>query len=68
MSFGLDSAVKTFSTLISDADCALQTQPDAALIGVEIQAENLLPYDMTQRENHAYPCTSSEMRQPAETE
>ena len=75
VSFGFDTAVKTFSQMISNIardavsaakawhfiklmgrdasqvtlDCALQTQPNIALIGEEIQSENMLLHDVTER-------------------
>eukprot|EP01083_Nonionella_stella_P197196 725169_1 len=73
VSFGFDTAVKTYSHMISNIardcvsaakawhfvklmgrdasqvtlDCAIQTQPNIALIGEEIQAENKLLHDIT---------------------
>lgn len=73
ISFGFDTAVKTYSHMISNIardsvsaakawhfiklmgrdasqvtlDCAIQTHPNIALIGEEIQAENLLLADIT---------------------
>eukprot|EP01083_Nonionella_stella_P085005 235400_1 len=75
VSFGFDTAVKTFSQMISNIcrdcvsaakawhfiklmgrdasqvtlDCALQTHPNIALIGEEIQYENMLLHDVTER-------------------
>jgi len=75
VSFGFDSAVKTFSQMISNIardavsaakawhfvklmgrdasqvtlDCALQTQPNIALIGEEIESESMLLSDITEK-------------------
>eukprot|EP00486_Rosalina_sp_Unknown_P008944 CAMPEP_0201592232 /NCGR_PEP_ID=MMETSP0190_2-20130828/190179_1 /ASSEMBLY_ACC=CAM_ASM_000263 /TAXON_ID=37353 /ORGANISM="Rosalina sp." /LENGTH=567 /DNA_ID=CAMNT_0048050901 /DNA_START=203 /DNA_END=1906 /DNA_ORIENTATION=+ len=75
VSFGFDTAVKTYSEMISNIcrdavsaaktwhfvklmgrdasqvtlDCALQTQPNIALIGEEIQQESMLLHDVTSK-------------------